>query len=67
MPALRPGEVRLRVDVCGVCRTDLHLAVGELARKRRSVAPGHEVVGRVTEVVDDVHDVELGHRLGVAC
>ena len=64
--ALRHGEVRLRVDVCGVCRTDLHLALGELAPKRPSVVPGHEVVGRVIEVARDVHDVEVGDRLGVA-
>ena len=46
---LAPDEVRLQVDVCGVCRTDLHLADGELPAKRPLVAPGHEVVGRVVE------------------
>ena len=65
-PALAPDEVRLQVDVCGVCRTDLHLAVGELPAKRPLVAPGHEVVGRVVEVGAEVDDVTLGERLGVA-
>ena len=52
--------------MCGVCRTDLHLAAGELPAKRPLVAPGHEVVGRVVEVGDAVDDVALGERLGVA-
>jgi propanol-preferring alcohol dehydrogenase len=64
--ALSPDEVRLRVDVCGVCRTDLHLAAGELPAKRPRVAPGHEVVGRVVEVGEAVDDVAIGERLGVA-
>ncbi|MGA8209326.1 MAG: zinc-binding alcohol dehydrogenase family protein [Nocardioidaceae bacterium] len=64
--ALASDEVRLRVDVCGVCRTDLHLAAGELPPRRPLVAPGHEVVGRVVEVGDGVDDVALGERMGVA-
>ena len=42
-----PGEVLLRVSACGVCRTDLHLADGDLARPAPGVVPGHEVVGEV--------------------
>jgi propanol-preferring alcohol dehydrogenase len=64
--ALAPDEVRLQVDVCGVCRTDLHLAAGELPARRPLVAPGHEAVGRVVEVGAAVDDVVLGERLGVA-
>jgi propanol-preferring alcohol dehydrogenase len=63
---LRPGELRLRVTVCGVCRTDLHLAAGELPARRPLVAPGHEAVGRVVDVAPAVDDVLLGDRLGVA-
>jgi len=63
---LGPGEVRLRVHVCGVCRTDLHLADLELAPKRPSVVPGHEVVGHVVETGAAVDDLPLGDRLGVA-
>ncbi len=61
-----PGEVRLRVDVCGVCRTDLHLVAGELAPRRPLVAPGHEVVGRITAVGAQVVGHAVGDRLGVA-
>jgi alcohol dehydrogenase, propanol-preferring len=63
---LADDEARLQVHVCGVCRTDLHLALGELAPKRAQVAPGHEVVGHVIEVGRDVHDMSVGDRLGVA-
>lgn len=42
-PVPGPGEVRVRVAVCGVCRTDLHLAEGDLEPRRDDVIPGHEV------------------------
>ncbi len=64
--ALGPREVRLQVLVCGVCRTDLHLAAGDLAPRRPLVVPGHEVVGRVIEVGSDVTGVAIGDRLGAA-
>ena len=50
LPQPGPGQVRVRVQACGVCRTDLHLAEGDLAPKRRLVTPGHEVVGVVDEL-----------------
>jgi alcohol dehydrogenase, propanol-preferring len=59
-------HVRLTVSVCGVCRTDLHLVAGELTARRPLVVPGHEVVGRVSEVGQDVTGVDVGDRLGVA-
>jgi alcohol dehydrogenase, propanol-preferring len=49
-----PGEVRLRVTTCGVCRTDLHVAEGDLPPRRSPVVPGHEVVGIVDAVGPDV-------------
>ena len=53
-----PGELRVRVSVCGVCRTDLHLAEGDLAPRRADVTPGHEIVGVVDELgrCDEVRD-----------
>jgi propanol-preferring alcohol dehydrogenase len=63
---LEPGHVRLQVSVCGVCRTDLHLATGDLVARCPLVVPGHEVVGRVTEVGRGVTGVDVGDRLGVA-
>ncbi len=52
LPVPRPGdgEVLIRVDVCGVCRTDLHLVDGELPDPLPAVIPGHEIVGRIVAV-----------------
>ncbi|MQA27677.1 MAG: zinc-binding alcohol dehydrogenase family protein [Micromonosporaceae bacterium] len=46
-PVPGPGELLVRVRACGVCRTDLHLAEGDLPRRRLAATPGHEVVGEV--------------------
>jgi len=72
VPEPGPGQVRLRVLACGICRTDLHLAEGDLAPRRPRTIPGHEVVGRLDAVgpgVDvDAHWPGLGadDRLGIA-
>ncbi|MGH8827537.1 MAG: alcohol dehydrogenase catalytic domain-containing protein, partial [Jiangellaceae bacterium] len=47
VPSPGPEEVLVRVGVCAVCRTDLHLAEGDLAPRAPDVVPGHEIVGRV--------------------
>ncbi len=49
-PAPGDGELLVAVDVCGVCRTDLHMVDGDLPLHRRSVVPGHEIVGTVIDV-----------------
>jgi alcohol dehydrogenase, propanol-preferring len=64
-PSPRPGEVRVRVSTCGVCRTDLHLALGELAPRRPGVIPGHEVVGLVDACGPGVSRFEPGQRIGI--
>ena len=66
VPTPGPGELLVRVQVCGVCRTDLHLALHELAPRRAGTVPGHEVVGRVHVVGADVRGFAPGHRVGVA-
>jgi propanol-preferring alcohol dehydrogenase len=60
------GEVRLRVQVCGVCRTDLHIVEGELPPAKRPVIPGHEVVGYVDRVGRNVRTIKEGDRVGIA-
>ena len=65
-PQPGPGEVRVRVDVCGVCRTDLHLAEGDLAPHGAGTVPGHEVVGRVDEVGSGCERLQVGQRVGIA-
>lgn len=66
IPSPGPGWVRLRVSTCGVCRTDLHLAEGDLPPRHPRVVPGHEVVGRVDEIGQGARRFELGQRVGVA-
>jgi propanol-preferring alcohol dehydrogenase len=65
LPDPGPGQVRIAVEACGVCRTDLHVVDGELPEPVLPVVPGHEVVGRVTEVGRDVDSLKVGDRVGV--
>jgi propanol-preferring alcohol dehydrogenase len=64
-PLPGPGQVRVRVTCCGVCRTDLHLAEGDLPPRRPWVAPGHEVVGRVDALGEGAQRFAVGERVGV--
>jgi len=61
-----PGQLRLRVAACGVCRTDLQLCEGDLAMRKRPIVPGHQIVGRVEAVGAGVTDWRVGDRAGVA-
>jgi propanol-preferring alcohol dehydrogenase len=65
-PEPGPGEVRVRVRACGVCRTDLHLAEGDLPPRRPSTVPGHEVVGVVDALGAGADRFAVGDRVGVA-
>jgi propanol-preferring alcohol dehydrogenase len=65
-PEPADGQVRVRVRCCGVCRTDLHLAEGDLAPRRHGVVPGHEVVGVVDAVGPGCRRLTVGDRVGVA-
>lgn len=59
-------EIRVRVRVCGVCRTDLHLAEGDLEPRRHGVVPGHEIVGEVDALGPESQRFALGDRVGIA-
>jgi propanol-preferring alcohol dehydrogenase len=65
IPTPGPGEIRVRVLTCGVCRTDLHLAEGDLPPRHSRVVPGHEVVGVVDEVGPGADRFAAGDRVGV--
>jgi propanol-preferring alcohol dehydrogenase len=65
LPAPGPGQLRIAVAACGVCRTDLHLADGELAHPGRPVVPGHEIVGRVSALGPGTGGFAIGQRVGV--
>ena len=66
VPSSAPGEILVRVDACGVCRTDLHVAEGDLPSRRPEVIPGHEVVGRVAARSVGAERFAIGARVGVA-
>src|SRR6266571_1107375 len=66
VPEPGPGQVRVRVSVRGVCRTDLHLAEGDLPPKHPAVTPGHEVVGRVDALGPGTSRFAVGQRIGAA-
>ncbi|MDJ0450113.1 zinc-dependent alcohol dehydrogenase family protein [Methylocystis sp. JR02] len=64
LPAPGPGELRLRVEACGVCRTDLHVVDGELPDPKLPIVPGHEIVGRVEAMGRGVSGFAIGQRVG---
>ena len=64
-PEPGPGEVRLKVLACGVCRTDLHVVDGELPDIRTPVTPGHEIVGEVEALGLGVDEPAISRRVGV--
>ena len=63
-PKPEPSQVLLRVQACGVCRTDLHIVEGELPVQRQRVIPGHQIVGEIVE--GDLPEIPLGTRVGVS-
>lgn len=65
VPEPGPGQVRLDVRACGVCRTDLHLAEGDLPPRHRRVTPGHEVVGVVDRLGPGATRWQVGDRIGI--
>jgi propanol-preferring alcohol dehydrogenase len=66
VPEPGPGQALVRVRVCGVCRTDLHIVEGDLPPAKRPVVPGHETVGIVDRLGSGVRSVKEGDRVGIA-
>lgn len=64
-PEPGPGDVRLAVEACAVCRTDLHVVDGDLPNPKLPIIPGHEIVGRIDAMGHDVVGLSLGQRVGV--
>jgi alcohol dehydrogenase, propanol-preferring len=65
IPKAGPGQLRLKVRACAVCRTDLHVVDGELPHPKLPLVPGHEVVGVVDAVGEGVERFKPGDRVGV--
>lgn len=66
VPAPQEGELLVRVNVCGVCRTDLDLAQGRLVPREYPVIPGHQVAGTVAQVAPGARGFAEGDRVGIA-
>jgi D-arabinose 1-dehydrogenase-like Zn-dependent alcohol dehydrogenase len=66
VPVPGPGQIRVRISCCGVCRSDLHLAEGDLPPRRPQVTPGHEVVGTWRHADRAPNRFTEGDRVGVA-
>jgi propanol-preferring alcohol dehydrogenase len=64
-PTPGPGQILIAVSACGVCRTDLHILDGELARPKLPLVPGHQIVGTVVEAGEGAERFAPGDRIGV--
>jgi propanol-preferring alcohol dehydrogenase len=64
-PTPGPGQVRLEVSACGICRTDLHIVDGELAEPKLPLVLGHQTVGRIRDLGPGVTRFATGQRVGV--
>jgi propanol-preferring alcohol dehydrogenase len=65
IPEPAPSEVRIKVIVCGACRTDLHIVEGELPAHRLPLIPGHQIVGEIDKIGAIVKKWRVGDRVGV--
>ncbi len=65
--ALRPDDVAIEIDYCGVCHTDIHFVQNDWGMTQYPVVPGHEIIGRVTAVGPEVSGFQVGDVVGVGC
>jgi len=65
MPVLLPGEVMIKMESVGICGSDVHGFTGESGRRAPGMVMGHEVVGRISDMADDVSDLKIGQRVTV--
>ncbi|MBA1156270.1 zinc-dependent alcohol dehydrogenase family protein [Microvirga mediterraneensis] len=65
LPEPGEGEIRIAVEACAVCRTDLHVVDGDLPHPKLPVIPGHEIVGRVDALDPGARNRRLGERVGI--
>ncbi len=65
VPTPQPGQVLVKIHVCGVCRTDLHVIEGELPEPALPLIPGHQAIGTVAQVAPEVSEIKEGDRVGI--
>ena len=63
-PVPEEGEILVRVNACGICRTDLHVVEGDLPVRRNRVIPGHQIVGEVESFGPGTEGMVVGDRVG---
>ncbi len=66
VPEPGPHEIRIKVNVCGICHTDLHTVEGELLAPKRPIIPGHQIVGIIEKLGKGVIRFKEGDRVGIA-
>lgn len=66
VPTPQSAQVLVKIHVCGVCRTDLHVVEGELPDPKLPLTPGHQAVGTVVQVGPEVSEIKEGDRVGIA-
>jgi alcohol dehydrogenase, propanol-preferring len=66
LPEPGPGQALMRVSVCGVCHTDLHVAEGDIHPPHYPVTPGHQAVGQVVRLGKDTTGLMIGQRVGLS-
>jgi len=64
-PQLSSKHVLLKVSACAVCRTDLHVIEGELPKQILPIIPGHQIIGQIEKIGDQVTNLEVGRRVGI--
>lgn len=65
IPTPDDNQVLIKVNVCGICRTDLHVVDGDLKEPNLPIIPGHQIVGRITALGKNVKSLSIGDRIGV--
>jgi len=64
-PIPNAGEIRLRIQACGICHTDLHVVEGDLPPQKQPIIPGHQIVGVVEALGENARQFKIGDRAGV--
>ncbi len=65
VPEPQTGEVRIKISVCGICRTDLHICEGELPAHKMPVIPGHQIIGHIDKLGGSAKEYKTGDRVGI--
>src|ERR1051325_11259479 len=65
LPRPARGEIRIAIEACAVCRTDLHVVDGDLPCPVIPIVPGHQIVGAIDAIGDGVPELAVGDRVGV--